>query len=139
LNKGDWCSNKGANQARVMFNNKVLMSPTWARPIGYQWEWSQMIKHIWLTKLRNFEHVPSNLSSRLIHGSFGWVMLSKHIPKRLKFDWFANEPQIHESVWFSCSRFLRTTTISSMHVNMIMNTMKNDTNKRWVIHNLNQQ
>jgi hypothetical protein len=26
-----------------------------------------------------------------------------------------------------------------MDVNMIMNTMKYDTNKRWVIHNLNQQ
>jgi hypothetical protein len=26
-----------------------------------------------------------------------------------------------------------------MDVNMIMNTMKNDINKRWIIHNLNQQ
>jgi hypothetical protein len=26
-----------------------------------------------------------------------------------------------------------------MDVNMIMNTMKYDTNKRWVIHNLSQQ
>jgi len=27
-----------------------------------------MTKHIWLTKLRNFEHVPSNLLDKLIHG-----------------------------------------------------------------------
>jgi hypothetical protein len=30
-------------------------------------------------------------------------------------------------------------TISSLDVDMIMNTMKYDTNKRWVIHNFNQQ
>ncbi len=83
LNKGDWCFNKGANQARVVLNNKVLMSPTWARPIGYQWGWSRMIKHIWLTKLQNFKRVPSNLSSRLIHGSFGWGYVIKTHPKEV--------------------------------------------------------
>jgi hypothetical protein len=29
--------------------------------------------------------------------------------------------------------------ISSMDVNMIINIVKNDTKKRWVIHNLSQQ
>jgi hypothetical protein len=27
VNKGDWCSNKGVNQTRVVLDNKVLMSP----------------------------------------------------------------------------------------------------------------
>jgi hypothetical protein len=36
LSKGDLCSNKGANQAKAMFNNKIPMSPTWVGPIGYQ-------------------------------------------------------------------------------------------------------
>ncbi len=36
LNKGDLCSNKGANQAKAMLDNKIPMSPTWVKPIGYQ-------------------------------------------------------------------------------------------------------
>ncbi len=71
LHIGDWCSNKGANQTRVMLDNKVPMNPTWARLVGYQWGWSWMTKCTWLTKLQNFEHVPSNLLHRLICGSFG--------------------------------------------------------------------
>jgi hypothetical protein len=43
------------------------------------------------------------------------------------------------SVWFSFSRFLRTTRISSMDVDIIPNTLKYDTNKWWVIHNVKQQ
>ncbi len=61
LSKGDWCSNKGVNQAKVMPDNKVLMSPTWTRPVRYQWRWSRMTKHVWLTKPWNFERVLSNL------------------------------------------------------------------------------
>jgi hypothetical protein len=38
------------------------------------------------------ECMPSNLSSRLICGSFGWVMFPKRIPKKSKLDWFTNEP-----------------------------------------------
>jgi hypothetical protein len=49
LNKGDWCSNKSANQTIVMPNNNVLMSPTWTRPVGYWRGWNQMTKHIRLT------------------------------------------------------------------------------------------
>jgi hypothetical protein len=30
LSKGDWCSNKSANQAMVVFDNKVPMNLTWA-------------------------------------------------------------------------------------------------------------
>jgi hypothetical protein len=44
-----------------------------------------------------------------------------------------------QSVWFSCSRFLRTTRNFSMPIDMIMNIVKYDINKRWVIHNLCQQ
>jgi hypothetical protein len=29
-----------------------------------------MTKRIWLKKLQNFEHIPSNLSGKLICGSF---------------------------------------------------------------------
>jgi hypothetical protein len=28
LNKGDWCCNKGVNQAKAMPNNKVSMNPS---------------------------------------------------------------------------------------------------------------
>jgi hypothetical protein len=42
------------------------------------------------------------------------------------------------SVWFSYSRCLRIVRTSSMDVNMIMNIVEYDTNKRWVIHNLSQ-
>jgi hypothetical protein len=35
LSKGDWCSNKGANQTRAMLDNKVLMNPTWVGLVGY--------------------------------------------------------------------------------------------------------
>jgi hypothetical protein len=27
--KGDWCSKRGANHAKVVFDNKVPMSPIW--------------------------------------------------------------------------------------------------------------
>jgi hypothetical protein len=54
-----------------------------------------MIKHTWLAKLRNFHHVPSNLSSKVIHGFFGWDWLNTHIPKRSNFDWFVVEQWIH--------------------------------------------
>jgi hypothetical protein len=40
------------------------------------------------------------------------------------------------NAWFSCSKFLWTTRTSSMDVDM--NIVKYDTNKRWVIHNLNR-
>jgi hypothetical protein len=101
LNKCNWCSNKDANQAKVVLDNKVLMNPTWVRPIGYWWKWSWMTKRTWLTKLWNFEHVPLNLSSRLIHGSFGWGCVASCIPKRLKRDWFVNEQQAHKMGDFS--------------------------------------
>jgi hypothetical protein len=33
-------------------------------------------------KTSNFEHVPSNLSGRLIHGSFGWgCVVEMHLKK----------------------------------------------------------
>ncbi len=90
---------------------------------------------------QNFEcwTVPSNLSSRLIHGSFGWGCVAKTHPKEIETWLVCKWIIISWSVWFSCSRFLKTTRISSMAINMIMKTMKYDANKRWVIHNLNQQ
>jgi hypothetical protein len=72
LSKGHWCSNKGANQARVMPKDKMQMNPTWTRLVRYQWGWNRTTKHTWLTKLWNFEHVLSNLLGRLIYGSFNW-------------------------------------------------------------------
>jgi hypothetical protein len=115
------------------------MSPTWAKLVGYQWGWSQMTKHTSLTKLQNFERVPSNLLGRLICGSFGWGCVAKTHPKEVKawlvYKWTTNS----WNVWFSCSRFLRTTRIFFINVNMIMNLVKYNTNKRWVIHNLSQQ
>ncbi len=66
LDKDDWCFNKRANHARVMLDNKVPMNSTWLQLVGYQWRWSWTIKHTWLTKPRNFEHVPSNLLDWLI-------------------------------------------------------------------------
>ncbi len=71
LSKGDWCSNKGANQTMVVLDNKIPMNLTWAKLVGYWWGWSWMIKCTWLTKPQNFEHMPSNLLGRLICGSFG--------------------------------------------------------------------
>jgi hypothetical protein len=71
LSKGDLCSNKDVNQTRVVLNNKVPMSSIRVGLVGYRWGWSWMAKRTWLTKLRNFECVPSNLSSRLIYDSFG--------------------------------------------------------------------
>ncbi len=84
LNKDDWCSNKGVNQAKVVPDNRVFMNPTWVRPVGYWWGWNQMIKCIWLIKPWNFEHVPSNLSSKLIHGSFGWGFVAKTHHKEIE-------------------------------------------------------
>jgi hypothetical protein len=138
LNKGDWCSNKGANQARVMLNNKVLMNRTWVRPIGYQWKWSWMTKHTWLRKPQNFERVPSNLLTRLICGSFSWGCVAKMHSKEVKA-WLVYKWAIDSrNVWFSYLRFLKIARTSSMDVNM-MNIVKYDTSKRWVIHNFNQQ
>ncbi len=71
LNKCDWCSNKGVNQAKVVPDNKVFMTPIWIGLIGYLWGWSRMTKCTWLTKSQNFERVPLNLSGKLIHGFFG--------------------------------------------------------------------
>jgi hypothetical protein len=81
LNKGDWCSNKNANQARVMPNNKVPMSLTWNGPVEYQWGWSQMTKCIWLTKLWT---CAINLLVRLIRGSFGWGCVVEMHPKEVE-------------------------------------------------------
>ncbi len=137
LNKGDWCSNKGANQARAMPNNKVPMNPTWVGLIGYhedEIEWPNALD--W----QNFETL--NMCHQICQ--VGWfiiplvrVVLPKRNPKRSKLDWFGNEQQNSRSVWFSCSRFLRTTRTSSMDVDMILNMVKYYTNKKWVIHNFN--
>jgi hypothetical protein len=118
-------------------NNKVSMSPTWIGLVGYWWGWSWMTKCTWLTKLRNFEHVSSNLSSRLIRGSFGWGCVVKTHPKKVEAWLVCNWTIDSLSVWFSYSKFLRKTRTFSMDVDMIMNIGKYDTNKRWVIHNLN--
>jgi hypothetical protein len=131
---------QGANQARIGLDNKAPMSPTWAGLVGYwSWGWSRMTKHTWLTKPWNFEHVPSNLLGRLICGSFDWGCVTKTHPKEIEAWLVCKWETYSQSAWFSYSRFLRTTRISSMVVDMIMNTMKYDTNKRWVIHNFNHQ
>jgi hypothetical protein len=136
--KGDWCFNKGVNQVRVMLNNKVPMSPTWIGLVGYRWGWNQMTKHIWLTKFWNFECVPSNLSYRLKFGSFGWGCVVEMHPKEVEA-WLVYKWTIDSrNAWFSCSKLIRIAKIFSMDVNMNMN-MTYDSNKRWVIHNLNQQ
>jgi hypothetical protein len=36
LSKGDQHFNKYANQERVVFNKKISINPTWARPFRYQ-------------------------------------------------------------------------------------------------------
>ncbi len=120
LNKGDWCSNKGENQTKVVFNNKMSMSPTWAKPIGYWWRWSQITKCICLIKIWNFEHVPLNLLSRLICGSFGWDCVVETHPRKVKTSLVYKWVTHFWSVWFSYSRFLRTTMTSSIDVNMIL-------------------
>jgi len=43
-----------------------------------------MIKRIWLTKLRNFEYVSSDLFNRLIHGSFGCGCVVETHPKEVE-------------------------------------------------------
>jgi hypothetical protein len=49
-----------------------------------------------LKKLQKFECVPSNLSDRLIYGSFGWGCVMKMHPKKVKkLSWFVNEQHIH--------------------------------------------
>jgi hypothetical protein len=139
LNEGDWCSNKSVNQTKVMPNNKAPMSPTWTRLIGYRWRWNQMTKHTWLMKPQNFERALSNLLGRPICGSCGWHYVLEMHPKEVG-TWLVYKWTIDSwNVWFSCSRFLRVARTPSMDVNMTMNIMKYDTNKRWVIHNLNQQ
>jgi hypothetical protein len=139
LNKGDQCSNKGTNQARVVLDNEVPMNPTWVGVVGYQWGWSQMTERTWLTKPWNFEHLPSNLLGRLICGPFGWACVFGMHPKDVK-TWLVCKWTIDSRVaWFPYSIFLRTTKNFSMDVDMITNIMKYDTNKRWVIHNLSQQ
>jgi hypothetical protein len=84
LSKGDWCFNKSANQARAMFYNKVPMSPTWTKQVGYPWRWSRMTKHAWLTKPWNFECMPSNLLSKLICDFFGWDFVIKTHPIKVE-------------------------------------------------------
>jgi hypothetical protein len=44
-----------------------------------------------LTKLQNFDHEPSNLSGKLIRGSFGWGWVMEMHPKTSKFDCFRDE------------------------------------------------
>ncbi len=118
--------------------DKVIMSPTWVGLVRYWWTWSRMTKHTWLTKPQNFERVSSNLLSRLICNSFGSGRVVKTHSKEVKV-WLVYKWTIDSrNAWFSCSRFLKI-KISSMDVDMIINTVKYDTNKRWVIHNLNQQ
>jgi hypothetical protein len=55
------------------------------------------------------------------------IVLSKRIPKRSKLVWFANEPHIHK-VNDCAFKIPKDNKDSSMDVDMIMNTMKNDTN-----------
>jgi hypothetical protein len=43
-----------------------------------------MAKRTWLTKLQNFERVPSNLSSKLIYYSFGLGCVVKTHPKKVE-------------------------------------------------------
>jgi len=43
-----------------------------------------MAKRTWLTKPRNFECVPSNLLSKLIHCSFGLGCVVKTHPKEVE-------------------------------------------------------
>ncbi len=38
----------------------------------------------WLIKPQNFEHVPSKLLGKLIHGSFGWGYIIKTHPKKVE-------------------------------------------------------
>jgi hypothetical protein len=35
LNKHDWCFNKGVNQTKALFDNKMSMSPTWVGLVRY--------------------------------------------------------------------------------------------------------
>ncbi len=75
-----------------------------------------MIKHTWLTKPRNSNHVPSNLSGKLICGSFGWDWLVHMHPKEVKL-WLVCRWKMNSwSILFSYSKFLRTTRISSMDI-----------------------
>jgi hypothetical protein len=43
-----------------------------------------MTKHTWLMKPQNFERAPSNLSGRLICGSFGWHYVPKMHSKEVE-------------------------------------------------------
>jgi hypothetical protein len=54
LNKGDWCSNKNVYQARAMFNNRVLRSPTWVKSNGYWWRWSQRLNALCWQNFKTF-------------------------------------------------------------------------------------
>jgi len=120
LSKGDWHCNKVANQTKVVLDNKMWMSPTWVRPIGYRWKWSQITKCTWLTKLRNFEHVPSNFLGRLIHGSFSWGYVVEMHLKKVKA-WLVYKWAIDSrNAWFSYSRFLKITRNFSIDVNIIL-------------------
>jgi hypothetical protein len=52
--------------------------------------------------------VPSNLSSRLIYGSFGWGCVLETHPKEVE-TWLVYKWTIDSrNVWFSYSRFLKT-------------------------------
>jgi hypothetical protein len=68
----------------------------------------------------------------LIRASFGWGCVVEMHPKEVKA-WLVCIWTIDSwSVWFSYSRFLKIARTSSVDVN-IMNIVKYDTNKRWVI------
>jgi hypothetical protein len=46
-----------------------------------------MTKRIWLTKLQNFDHEPSNLLGKLIRNSFSWGWVMEMHPKNVKIDY----------------------------------------------------
>ncbi len=96
LNRGDWHSNKGANKTRAMLDNIVLKSTTQVELITYWWRWNWMTRCIWLTKIQNFDHEPSNLLGKLIRNSFSWGWVMEMHPKNVKTWLFGNEEQIHK-------------------------------------------
>jgi len=48
--------------------------------LGNDWGWSWFTKCTWLEFFWNFEHVWSNLSKRLIHGSIVWGVVTRTHP-----------------------------------------------------------
>jgi len=75
-----------------------------------------MIRHIWLKKPWNFEHVPSNLLGRLIHGSFAWggVVGIHHNDVNVWVHWRWTTDSRND--WFSCCMCLGAIRIYSMDV-----------------------